>query len=277
MNSVFSYTDYRKYLYDWYCHQKELKTGITLKDIAKDVGFKSPGNFTMIVKGQTNIGPELIDGFIALIKMRKREASYFRHMVLYNQASNYELKKEHFQAMASFSKSTITTVDSKHYALYDRWYHQVIRALLEFYPVKENFEQLAQMLVPEITPRQAQKSIELLHELGFVQKDSDGCWRPLNTIISTGYETEPMLFSALHASSLQLAGDALTRFSRDERNLSNMTLGVSKKTAGLIQDEIRNFRKKILSLVEQDPAEIVYQMSIQFFPTTKYHKRQDCE
>ena len=59
-------------------------------------------------------------------------------------------------------------------------------------------------------------------------------------------------------------------FDHTERNVSAVTVSISKDVFDKIADEISIFRKKIMEIAEQsaDPDR-VYQLNIQFFPFTK--------
>ena len=55
MPSVFDYLDYRAFLAAWYQEQKSAGRGLGYRAIATRVGYSSPGFFTQILQGKTNI------------------------------------------------------------------------------------------------------------------------------------------------------------------------------------------------------------------------------
>lgn len=274
MNTAFNYTDYRKFLSDVYSHERSLDRKFTYRHIASLVGFKSAGHFTQIIKGKANISAKLVDRFASGLRLNKREAEYFRHMVLYNQAKNHEDKKRHFERMIAFKESAIRIVDVKQYEFYNIWYYSAVREVLDFFPCDgTNIEQLGTMIQPAITPQQATKALALLLQLGLIQKDDSGRYRKTDAVISTGYEAHSVAINNFVISAADLAKEAIDRFPKSERNLSWMTLSVSPQGFEAIQEELRAFRRRALAIARQDSrASRVYQFNFHVFPLSRSYE-----
>jgi uncharacterized protein (TIGR02147 family) len=75
-----------------------------------------------------------------------------------------------------------------------------------------------------------------------------------------------------HKNLLNLSQDILEQVAADKRDVSGMTLGISKEQLPLLKEKIREFRQEILKLVSVDthPEEVI-QLNIQMFPLTKSH------
>ncbi|MFH1761525.1 MAG: TIGR02147 family protein [bacterium] len=84
--SVFDYTDYRRYLADYYTEQKEINPSFSYRYFAQKAGYNSSGMYKDIVSGRTNIKPGFIAKLSKAIRHGKREEEYFETMVLFNQA-----------------------------------------------------------------------------------------------------------------------------------------------------------------------------------------------
>lgn len=276
MIKVYNYTDYRKFLEDYYSNKKASGIKFNYRKLAQAVGFKSAGHFTQIIQGKANISRKLIEKFIAGLQLRKREAQYFRAMVLYNQAKKHEIKKHNFEIMISFKETAVKVVDVKQYEFYDRWYYAAVRELVEFFPCNEsNAALLSRQIVPRITPDQAAKALALLSDLGLIRKNEQGHYRKVDSVLSTGYEAKSVAINNFILSTLDLAKEAIDRFPRKERNLSWMTLSISQKSFDTIQEELRAFRRKALEIAAQDgDANRIYQFNFQIFPLTKTCKER---
>jgi uncharacterized protein (TIGR02147 family) len=67
-----------------------------------------------------------------------------------------------------------------------------------------------------------------------------------------------------------LAADALEKFSRDERHISGMTMGLDRRAYERIAVELDAFRKKVADIVsEVGVYSRVYRLNLQLFPLSK--------
>ncbi|MBD3420718.1 MAG: TIGR02147 family protein [Chitinivibrionales bacterium] len=272
MHTIFNYTDYRKYLKDWYDTKKEANHNFSYRIIADKVGFKSAGHFTMILQGKANISLSLALRFADYMKLKKRQTEYFEYMVLFNQAKKHEDKKLYFEKMGSFKESAVYLLHADQYAFYEKWYHAAIRAILDFYPFKGDYGELAKMLIPSIAPSEAQKSIELLEKLEMVSKNGDGYYQPREQLISTGYDARSVALNNFLINSLLRSKEAVDRFPKEKRNMSCLTLGISQRGFDAIQQELREFRRKVMGIAEKDSADTVFQFSLQLFPLSHKYR-----
>jgi uncharacterized protein (TIGR02147 family) len=270
MNSIFSYTDFRKFLSDYYCEKKAERKTFSYRFIAGKVGFKSAGHFTQILKGKANISIVLIERFAEFLKLKKREAEYFQNLVLFNQARNHEDKKRHFDKLSSFREAAVRVVDAQQYEFYDKWYYAAVHELLDFYQFNGDYKDLCRQIEPAITPTEAQKAIELLSNLGFIKRDELGYYRKTSTAISTGSTASSLSINSFVLNTLKLAAEAVDRFPREERNLSWLTMSCSPESFAAIVEELRAFRRRALDIASADPAaDRVYQFNFQIFPMSK--------
>jgi uncharacterized protein (TIGR02147 family) len=64
--------------------------------------------------------------------------------------------------------------------------------------------------------------------------------------------------------------DSIQKTSPDQRDISSLTLGVSKKTYAHCKNEIKEFKDRIKRIVEQDKkSDRVYNLNIQLFPLSQ--------
>lgn len=273
--NIFDYTDYRKYLRDYYENRKAVDRSFTVRYIAENVGFKSASFFCQLMSGRSNMSPELANKFSEFIGFNKKESDYFETLVSYNQAKNHPQKKKLFEKLIGFKQSKIRTIDSDLYEFYDKWYYNAIRELLFFYPFSGNFQDLAKILNPSISPAEAQKAVALLDQWGLIKKEASGRYvRSDNQSITTGMEAQSFYINNYQHAVLDLAKEALDRFPRDERSLSTLTISLSPGGYNKIESEIHLFRRRMLIIAEEDSRENrVYQMNIQLFPMTNVMTR----
>lgn len=270
MVSVFDYTDYRKFLRDRFAESKDRDKSFTYRRLAALAGFKSPGFFTQVLQGTTNLSDDMIQKIARAFELQKRETRYFGWMVRYNQSSAHEQKKYFFVRMGAFKRARVKTVDPESYDFYDKWYYSAIRAIIHYHPFEGNdFKTLARMVIPSITPAEARRAVGVLERLGFIAKSTDGSYNLTDKHISTGLETESVVINNFVINTLDIAKDAFYRFPKDKRNFSALTLSVSDEGYRKIVDRCAEFRKEIVDIVKDDfRIDRVYQVNFQIFPLT---------
>jgi uncharacterized protein (TIGR02147 family) len=272
--SVFAYTDYRKYLADFYQHKKSTSNAFSYRYFARKAGINSVGLYKDVVEGRQNLGRALIMKFSAAIGHTRKEADYFENMVFFNEAKNAKERKLFFDRMISSQGSLSRVIDGTRYEYYQKWYYSAVRALISIGRFKyddKSFRRVASILNPKIRPEQAKKAIDVLRKLNFISEDPDGFFVVIDSVITTGVLKPDKNVTILNVINYQkeitgLADNALDTFGIDNVNLSTLTLGISDTTKALIKEELASARNKISLLAEKDPVpDRVFQLNMQFF------------
>ncbi len=270
MVSVFDYTDFRKFLSDFYEEKKSSNKNFSHRYIARRIGLKSSGHFSQILSGRANISIGFIDRFAEFLQLNKRETPYFQSMVLFNQAKTHDVKKRYFEKMISFKEGVIHTINVEQYEFYEKWYFTAIRELLSFYPFRDDYESLAGMLVPAITAAEAREAIVLLERLRLIRREPAGGYAVTDALITTGYDAQSNCINDFVGNALKLSKGAIDRFDRKERIFSWVSLSLSSQGYETIIEELRESRRRIMNIAANDPSpNRVYLFNFQFFPLSK--------
>jgi uncharacterized protein (TIGR02147 family) len=182
MPDIFQYSDYRKFLHDWYTEKKSANPSFSYRLIAQQVGYSSPGYLHMVISGKSGISLSRGMQFAAYMKLKKREMEYFQYMILFGEAKTDEEKRKHFDKMRSFKEASVYTLNVSQYKYYEKWYHSVIRALLDNIDFKDQYKEIGSLLLPAISAQEAEESILILKELHLIQPDEQGYLRPTCSI-----------------------------------------------------------------------------------------------
>ncbi|MBF0433652.1 MAG: TIGR02147 family protein [Fibrobacteria bacterium] len=266
--SVYNYTDYRKFLNDYFDYLKKTR-GIILQDICDEVKDVTTGHLSAVLHGKNNISKRLITAFAKYCRLKKMETEYFKTMVAYNQKKKLEVKKASFDKLISFRKSCVYKVSTHSYQYYERWYHSAIRAMCEFMDIKDDYAGLAKMLVPSIRAHEAKNSLTLLSELELIEPGEDGFFRPTAKAIDSGVHDTSITVNNFMVSMLEKAKESIDKFGLSERMLSWNTVGLNQAGYDEIMKKIIEFRYEVGKIVQKHSADRVYQINIQAFPLTK--------
>ena len=235
MKTIYTYTDYRKFIKDFYTDMKSRDNNFSYQAFSERANIKSKGFLHLVIAGKRTLSKSNIYGLVKAMNLDKKEADYFDNLVAFNQAKNPDEKKYFLDKISSFKTGSddITEfhlVRKEQYAFYAHYYHGVIRSLIGMYKFKDDYEWLAKKVYPKITVPQAKKSVALLKKLGFIRKGSNGYYSLCDDHIATPPEVISAAVMNAHAENGELALQSLKKLPREARNFSGMTMGVSKKT-----------------------------------------------
>jgi uncharacterized protein (TIGR02147 family) len=273
--SVFQFLDAREFLQQIYAQEKRRNPAISHRFIARAMNARSSSFFKDVLTGRIRLSPSRARGFSKLFKLDAREAEYFDHLVLYTQAETHEEKKQWLKKLVKeLPPGSRTLLKSFQMEYFKKWYYAAVREMLAVHDFGGDIERLAPALRPAIKPSEARNAINLLLRLKLIRKTPQG-YRKMDNVVSSGYDTDPALMRGVIADNLELARMALDAYPAKTRPFSYLTLSVSESSFGRIRDKIRVFRKEMLELAgEDEPADRLYQMNLQFFPLSETVRRR---
>jgi uncharacterized protein (TIGR02147 family) len=268
--SIFDYTDYRRYLREYYAWAKSNKRGFSHRAFMAKTGMSGPNYFKRVMEGVHNLTENSIPKFASALELTESEANYFKYLVFFNQAGTLEEKDRFFGILMDLKTPHAHYVLEKaQYDYYKDWYNVAIREMLSFFPYKDNPKEMAKRLAPPVLPKKVKKSIELLEGLGLIEKAEDGTYRASSKFVLTDPDVQSLLIPKFHQAMTRLAEEAITRFPKDERYFSSSTVSLSERTYKEIIELIRGTRKEVLRKVGEDQEpDRVYHLNMQLFPLT---------
>jgi uncharacterized protein (TIGR02147 family) len=271
MRSVFEYIDYRKFLNDYYAFKKNTSRAFSYRYFSAKAGFASPVFLKLVIEGQRNLSRASIEKFCAALGLTKKESMYFKNLVLFEQAKTADEKQEHYAVLRSIENAVSEkALEADQYDYFSNWYNIVIRELVTLFNFKDNFVLLGQSVSPSVSAREAEKSVELLRRLHLIKKRADGSYEQTDSAITTNGDIGLMAVRQFNKEMVLLAAKTIDVVTRDKRNVSGITVGISPVMYKIICTEIAAFKDRIVSLVRRDEvSSSVYQLNIQLFPVSQ--------
>jgi uncharacterized protein (TIGR02147 family) len=272
MLDILPYTDYRKFLSDYYADHKRNSPGFSYQSFASKAGFPNRGFLYNVITGRKSLSKSSAVKLSQAMKLTSTEADYFENLVSFTQAKNLRERNYFFEKLNAI-KSTkpgsaaVREIRKDQHDFYSTWYLSAIRSLIDMHPVKDNYEWLAKNVYPPIRPKEARKAVELLQKLGMIKKGRDGTFAVVDKAITAGKEIVQLGILNFQRQTTELALKAIQDLPRDKRNISGLTMGISRKTYEAVCTEIAAFQSKLQALAEHDnEADNVYQLNFHFFP-----------
>ncbi len=275
MVNIFDYTDFRKYLEDYYNEKKNRNLNFSYQYLAKKAGFNNRGFAYNIVKGKKNLSRANCFKVSQALRHNRDETDYFENLVAFNQAKALEEKQHFFEKLRQikargkgYSKAQLVCHDQ--YEFYSRWYHSAVRSLIDMYTFRNDFKWLARMVTPAITAKQARLSVELLKKLGMIKRLKNGTCGIAHKSITTGKEVVGLAVQNFHGECADLAKNAIRNMAKENRSITGLTLGISKASYDRIVEETLRFQENIMDIANADQnADRVYQYNFHIFPVSK--------
>ncbi len=274
MIDVYQYFDYRKLLKDLYQERKSRDGKFSYRFICLKTGIRSAGYFSNVLAGKSNISLKVVLKLAQLFAMKRGESDYFELLVLFNQAKTHDEKNLLFDRILKVKKSKVKTLDASYYELFSHWYYVALREVMDYYPFKGDFRELGQQVSPAVTAKEAERAVAVLETLGLIAKNPKGVYERVEALISTGEETKSMAIVQFQKTTLDLAKRAFDAFPLEARDISTLTISVSRRNFPRIKEKIRAVRREILELAKaDDDTDTVFHLNILAFPLSKWESK----
>jgi uncharacterized protein (TIGR02147 family) len=234
-------------------------------------GINSPSFLKQVIESERNLTPLTINKFISALKFNEKEAAYFRHLVLFNQAKSANEKQEHYVVMLSMMHTVKELkLNALQHEYYNHWFVPVVRELICLYDFRDDFKKIADAVTPPIQINDARFALKLLKKLGMIEQLPDGSFRQTDTAIVSDSTIGRMAVRSFNREMIRKAETALDTISVDQRQIYGMTIGISKECYDVLTAEMQAFRDRIVTIVNRDMrSDCVYQLNMQLFPLSK--------
>lgn len=269
------FIDYKNYLKELYLHLKQHYGRYSYIKFTEELGLGHCNAMYLIIHGKRPLTLKAAKKIIQSLGIVGVERQYFLKLVEVSKVSDPAERDKAFDALLTVkSRALPRDVDKDHLKFYTEWYHGAILELLGQANASDDPEWLSKKLIPKITPTKAAQSLELLEKIGFLSRNPDNNQLvPSQEHVSTGPEVIGMAVISYHQQMIQLAKESLTRIGPFDRNVSSVTISLSRAQQELLKQRMDEFRREIIGMSEEKGMEKdVMQVNLQMFPLAKTGK-----
>lgn len=158
------------------------------------------------------------------------------------------------------------------YEYFAEWYHAVIREILPTLPDSNvPSSHVAQLLIPEISARDAEKSMLILQRLGLIVKNGQGLYSQGSSCLTTGLQWDNAVIAAFQMKMGELGVQAIQKIPKQERDISTLTVSLTEEGFGRVKALLKSVRDAVL-LEAKEGGDRVFQINFQIFPVSKKPK-----
>lgn len=263
---VFAYLDYRAFLAALYAAKKP--RGFSYRAFSRTANLGAPNYLKLVIVGERNLTPAMAARFALACALRGDAADFFVRLVEFNQARSAGERERAYASLTAFSRYRAAhRLECAHAAYHANWYIPAIRELCSSPAFVCEPAWIARVLVPSIKPKEAQKALEVLLELGLLERTDQGSVRQNTAVVSTGPQTRGMHITRYHAEMMRRATAAMELVPAAERDISSLTLCLSADGLLRLKQRIQAFRRELIELSENETLrERAVQVNFQLFP-----------
>ena len=276
MKDVLEYTDYHRYIADYFA-EKKAKSAFTWQAFMQAAGFSSPVFLKYVSEGRYNLSEDTSYQVASAMGLVGYEQDYFAEMVRLDQAKTDDEKKAIFNRMLALAEvHKVRIIEGDSFRYFESWKNPVLRELAPAMPGAKPLA-IARACRQKISAAEVSDALNFLLKAGILQKNKDGNYVQTETGVSTGpMEVTPVAVRGMHRQMGEFALEAIEGVPQNERHFSGLTLGITQDVYDEIVQEIAAFRKRIISIATRSEAvDEVYRLNVQFFPMTKKSVKKD--
>lgn len=269
MLSIYDYLDYQVFLRDYIDFRKKDNLWFSYRYFASKINIDH-SNLIKVLLGKRHISNQIALSITNFLKLNAKEKDYFTTLVEFNKSRNVAKSKQLLEKLFTIKNISPKKLEPNQYDYYREWYHTAIYSLLDYYDFSGNYKNLAAELNPPITVKEAKESIALLEKLQLIRREADGRYVQTQKMITSGQNWHSVAIQKFQEETIKLALRSLTHDSRNVRDISTLTMTLTKPDIEAIKDITEQYRKTIIKLInESESGDTVYQLNIQLFPMTR--------
>ena len=278
MANIYQYLDYHTWLDAAFKERKAASPTFSHRFISQRLGLKSSGYVLYVMQGKRKLTETMAVGLAQIFKLSKPQTDYFLQLLRYTHAKTSTEKQFHFERLIALRRRQVKNLEPEQHRFYEKWFYPVVREALALTPFSGDFSALAQLIKPQISPSEARGAIELLADLGMIEQGDDGIYHKKSSVVSTGDVWHSSVIHAHQRLLLQKGVEALDSVSKQERDISHLTITASEATLELISQRLSHLRAELLELArsEKEPDRVL-QCNFMVFPVAVKNEEGPCD
>ena len=269
MKEIVEYTDYRKYILDYYEERKRCSV-FSWQKFAQDAGFSSAVFLKYVCEGKKNLSIGSAGSVASAMGLAGYEQTYFVLMVSYAHAKSDKAKRAAFEERCALAKAhKMRVLGNDEFDYFKSWKNPVLRELAPHMPGAKPLE-MARACSPSITAAEVTETLNFLVRMKLLKRDRDGNYHQTDKTITMGdMDVVPVAARELQRQMGEFAIKAID-LPLSERTMSGFVLGLTERSYERIRKEMADFYRRVVAIAtEDDETERVYRMNMQLFPLSK--------
>ena len=269
MKEIVEYTDYRKYIQDYYDERKR-SSAFSWQKFAQNAGFSSAVFLKYVCEGKKNLSVGAAGSVASAMGLAGFEQTYFVLMVSYAHAKDDKTKRAAFEERCALAKAhKVHVIGNDEFDYFKSWKNPVLREIAPHMPGAKPLE-MARACEPAISAAEVSETLNFLVKMKLLKKDKDGNYHQTDKAVTmASMDAIPVAARDLQRQMGEFAIKALD-LPLSERTMSGFVLGLTERSYERIRKEMSDFYRRVVAIAtEEDETERVYRLNMQLFPLSK--------
>lgn len=274
------YTDFRRYLFDFYSYKK-LETRDSIRPFSyahfsAAADIKSPNYLKLIIEGRRNLSKQMIRKFSKALGHNKEESDEFEALVFYGQSKTPTERNQHLKCLSEIrvqQQLRDGKIQADAYERVPSWVTWVLYAMADQKSVSFEVENLRNLLKNKASSEEIEQSLKNLIDAGELLANSDGQLTKGRELMSGSQAIPVELIRKLQAELTYLGLESLFQDRPQDREFGAMTVALTEQEFEALKFELRQLRKRLhkdYSVARKtEKGDRVFQLNIQLFPITR--------
>ena len=269
MKEIIEYTDYRKFIQDYYDERKRC-SAFSWHAFAQKAGFSSDVYLKYVCEGKKNLSVGSAGSVANAMGLVGFEYDYFVLMVSYAHAKNDAAKRAAFEERCALAQAhKIRVLGDEEFNYFKSWKNSVIRELAPHMPGAKPLD-MARACKQKISAAEVSETLDFLIKAKLLKKDKNGNYQQTDKAIKMApVEAVPLAARDLQRQMGEFAIQSL-ELPLSERVMSGYTLGLTHRAYERIKKEVDEFYRRVVAIAtEEDETDRVYRLNVQLFPMSE--------
>lgn len=267
------FTDHRAYLQAMIAYLKATRPQFSYRYFSRVAGFSSPNFLKLVAEGKRGISVASIGRFARGLGLDDAERAAFETLVLLDQAGDDDERNRYWERLRSAAELRgAARIEAAQYDAWTDWWTMPVWELMHHPDFRESPAWIGRHMHPQIARADALKALRTLEALGLAQRDEDGRLRPVQRSVTTGPRVRSLAIRNHHRAMLDLAARSLDTVPVDDRDVTSLTLSLTRERFEEVRRRVAALRRELLALSDEGaPASDaeVFQVCFQVFPLTR--------
>lgn len=229
----------------------------SLRAYARDIGIH-PATLSQIINGKRTLPLKECDHVAKKLNLGPKEHALFKESLT--------SKKSVLDSIKIPADDQRLMLDESYYKIISEWEHYAVLELFELSDFKRTKEEVAAKL--DLTANRTDVVLTNLKVCKLIEVDSDGKLVKVHSDVKTSEDISSQALRESHKETLQMGIAKIDSVGVELRDFSSSTLAIDMSKLPEAKIVIREFRRKIATLLASGDKKEVYQLAIQFYPVT---------
>jgi uncharacterized protein (TIGR02147 family) len=272
---VYNYSDPSSYLRDLLQSKQRSNPLFSVRSWARQMGLKSHAALVFFLNGQRKLRPSHVPSVLKGLRLNEDEGKFWTALVHLDCASSEEEKKFFLDQLKILHPAKdFSILDIEKFRLVSDWLHMAILEMTRLQDFQSDAHWIQKRLAFPIEIHQVQEALNRLLNLNLLKMEK-GRFVKTNERLTTPKDRPSESIREHHKQVLRNGFDAIEMQTVAERVYDSCAMTVNASKLPEAKELIRKFREDMAKLMEKNPGDETYQLSVQFFKLTQ-QKDETC-